>query len=102
MNEPGICALRPTPRRRVDLVGEDADGRGDQDVLRGKKRQLAFPIETRGRDRRVRQPVEGDIVEDVVSRLLDDGIYGRNLVRLRGHTSHCRRVYTRRESASEE
>ena len=33
-----------------------------------KNGELAFPIQTRRRDRRVRQPVEGDVVEDVVSR----------------------------------
>src|SRR5204862_7087304 len=61
----GISALRPTPRGRVDLVGKDADCRGDRDVLGSKKWQLALPIETSGRDCRVRQPIERDVVEDI-------------------------------------
>jgi hypothetical protein len=40
----------------------------DGDVFRGKEGELAFPIQTSRRDRRVRQPVERDVVEDVVSR----------------------------------
>ena len=68
MNELGIRALCPTPRSRVELVWKDADGGGNGHVLRGKKCQFAFPVETSGGDRRVRQPVEGHVVEDVVSR----------------------------------
>ena len=33
-----------------------------------KKRQLVLPVETSRGDRRVRQPVERDVVEDVVAR----------------------------------
>ena len=33
-----------------------------------KKAKLVFPIETSRRNRRVRQPVERDVVEDIVSR----------------------------------
>ncbi len=52
----------------IDLVRKDAHGNRDGDAFRGEKGELVFPIETSRRDRRVRQPVERDVVEDVVSR----------------------------------
>ena len=64
----GIGTLRPAPRSGVDLVREDADPDRQVDTLGGEERELALPIETSRRDRRVRQPVECDIVEDVVAR----------------------------------
>src|SRR5258708_464129 len=36
-------------------------------MLRSEKAKLAFPIQTSRRDRRVRQPVEGDVFKNVVS-----------------------------------
>ena len=68
MDQVGIGLLGPAPRRRIDLVGKDADGDREGDALGGEEGQLAFPVQTRRRDRRVRQPVERDVVEDVVSR----------------------------------
>src|SRR5438132_13394790 len=68
MDEFGIRFLYPAPRSGVDLIGINADGNRDGDVLRGEKGKLVFPIQTSRRDRRVRQPVEGDVVENVVSR----------------------------------
>ena len=68
MDEFGIRPLCPTPRGGVDLIWKDADGNRDGDVLRGEKGKLVFPIQTSRRDRRVRQPVEGDVVENVISR----------------------------------
>src|SRR5438132_7781632 len=53
MDELGIGALRPAPRGRIDLVWKDAHGNRDGDVFRGEKIELAFPIETSRRDRRV-------------------------------------------------
>ena len=38
------------------------------DALRGEEGQLVLPVQARRGDRRVRQPVERDVVEDVVSR----------------------------------
>jgi hypothetical protein len=43
-------------------------GDRDRDVFDVEKGQLVFPVETSRRDRRVRQPVECDVVEDIVSR----------------------------------
>src|SRR5713226_10408306 len=68
MDELGVRPLRPTPRGGVDLIWKGADGNRDGDVLRGEKGKLVFPIQTSRRDRRVRQPVEGDVVENVISR----------------------------------
>src|SRR6267154_4723659 len=68
MDEFGIRFLYPAPRSGVDLIGINADGNRDGDVLGGEKSKLVFSIQTSRRDRRVRQPVEGDVVEDVVSR----------------------------------
>jgi len=68
MDEFGVRPLCPIPRGGVDLIWKDADGNRDGDVLRGEKGKLVFPIQTSRRDRRVRQPVEGDVVENVISR----------------------------------
>src|SRR5713226_2444614 len=68
MDEFGIGPLRPTPRALIEFVGKDAHGNRDRDVLRGEKGKLVFTIQTSRRDRRIRQPVESDVVEDVVSR----------------------------------
>src|SRR5713226_10604559 len=67
MDEIGVRSLYPTPRGGVDLIGINADGNRDGDVLRGEKGKLVFPIQTSRRDRRVGQPVEGDVVENVIS-----------------------------------
>src|SRR4030095_16087426 len=67
MDEFGIRPLRPTPRGWIELVRKDADGNRDGDVLDIEKAELVFPIQTRRRDCRIRQPEERDVVEDVVS-----------------------------------
>src|SRR5262245_28545606 len=72
MDEFGIRPLCPTPRGRIDLVWKDAYGNRDGNVFDvekgGARGSPVFPIETSRRDRRVRQPVERDVVEDVISR----------------------------------
>src|ERR1700687_1808479 len=68
MDEFGIRFLYPAPRSGIDLIGINADGDRDGDVLGGEKGKLVFPIQTSRRDPRVREPVESDVVEDVVSR----------------------------------
>src|SRR5260370_25971437 len=68
IDELGIRPLRPASRGLIELLRKGAHGSRDGDVFRSEKRQLALPIETRRRDRRVRQPIERDVVEDVVSR----------------------------------
>ncbi len=68
MNQFGIRALCPTSRGLIELVRKGAHGNRNRDTFRGEKGELAFPIQTSRRDCRVRQPVERDVVEDVVSR----------------------------------
>src|SRR5207344_261526 len=68
IDEFGIRPLCPTSRGLIELVRKGAHRDRDGDVFRGKEGELAFPIQTSRRDRRVRQPVECDVVEDVVSR----------------------------------
>src|SRR4030095_11868197 len=68
MDEFGISPLGPTSRGGIDFVREDAHGNRDGDIFDIKKGQVVFPIETSGRNRGARQPIESDVVEDVVSR----------------------------------
>ena len=68
VDELGIRLLRPAPRGLIELVGKGAHGDRDGDALRREEGELALPVEARRRDRRVRQPVERDVVEDVVAR----------------------------------
>ena len=68
VDELGIRPLRPAPRGLIELVGKDAHGNRDGDVLGAKKRELVLPVEAGRGDRRVRQPEERDVVEHVVSR----------------------------------
>jgi len=66
MNELGVGSFRPTPRGRIDVVRKGAHGDGYGDPFRGEKAELVFPINTRRRNRRIRQPVQRDVVEDIV------------------------------------
>ena len=68
VDELGIRAFRPTPRSLIELVGEGAHGDGDLDAHRREEGKLVFPIETGRGNRRVGQPGERDVVENVVSR----------------------------------
>src|SRR5256886_12585263 len=69
----GIRALGPTLRGLIDLVRICHDGYWKLNAPGVEEAALApqlpcAPIETRRGDRGVRQPVEGDVVEDVVAR----------------------------------
>ena len=68
MDEFAIRPLCPTPRSRIQLVRKHAHGNRDGDAFDTEKGELAFPVETGGGNRRVRQPAKRDVVEDVVSR----------------------------------
>src|ERR1700722_1239441 len=67
VDELWIGSLSPTPRGLIKLVRKGAHGHRDDNLLRGEKVQLVFPIQTSRRNRRVGKPVERDVVEDVVS-----------------------------------
>src|SRR3954465_15835946 len=68
VDELGIRLLRPAPWRLIELLWKCTDRSRDRNAFRGKKRQLAFPIQPGRGDRRVGEPIERDVVEDVVSR----------------------------------
>src|SRR5258708_7923378 len=70
MDEFGIRPLCPTPRGWIEFVREDAYGNRDGDPFGIEIPEFApiLPIETGARERRVRQPGDRDVVEDVVAR----------------------------------
>src|SRR5215813_4121536 len=64
----GVGLFGPTPWGRTYFIREDTHDRGDGDAFRCKEGKLVLPIETRRRNSRVRQPIERDVVENVVPR----------------------------------
>src|SRR5262245_3621582 len=70
MDQFGIRLLRPAPRGWIEFVREDAHGDRDGDAFGIEISEFApiLPIETGARERRVRQPGDRDVVEDVVAR----------------------------------
>ena len=73
MDQLGIRPLRPAPRRRIDLVGKDAHGDWDLDAsdieeASARRYLRGVPVEPSRRDRGVCQPVERDVLQDVVRR----------------------------------
>jgi hypothetical protein len=64
----GIGLFSPLLRRRTDLLREGAHRDRDLDPLRREEGQLVFPVQTSRRYRRVGQPVECDVVDDILSR----------------------------------
>src|SRR6185295_11826439 len=64
----GVGLFGPTPRGRAYFIWEHTHDRGDGDPFRCKEGELVLPIETRRRNAGVRQPVERDVVENVVPR----------------------------------
>jgi hypothetical protein len=61
--------LCPSARSRVELVRENANGNRDGDAFSIEIPEFApvLPIETGARERRVRQPGDRDVVENVVA-----------------------------------
>src|SRR5262249_34915655 len=70
VDELGEGLLGPTPRGGIELIREDAHGHGNGDTFRVEISELApvLPVEPRARQRRVRQPSDRDVVEDIVAR----------------------------------
>jgi hypothetical protein len=58
------------------LARKDAYGHRNRDALGIEKATFVFPIETRRRDPRVRQPIQRDVVEDLVTRQFARGARG--------------------------
>jgi hypothetical protein len=69
-----IRSPRPTSRGLIVLAGKDAHSSWDRDVGRVIKIEVKFPIETSRRNRRVRQPVECEVVEYIVSCQVTCGV----------------------------
>src|SRR5688500_3294597 len=67
MDEVGIGLLRPTLRHLIELVRKDAHRYRNGDALRVEEAELVLPVKTSRGNPRIRQPVVGDVVEDVVS-----------------------------------
>src|SRR3984957_5749643 len=68
VNELRIRPLGPATWGLIILAGKRAHGRRDGDVGGVVEAEVKLPIEASRGDRRVRQPVERDVVEDVVPR----------------------------------
>jgi len=70
MDQFGIRLLSPAPRSGIEFVREDAHGNRDGDAFSIEIPKFApiLPIETGARKRRIRQPGDRDVVEDVVAR----------------------------------
>src|SRR6202035_413732 len=68
MDQFGKRSFRPASWSRIEFVGKNAHGGRHNDASDAEERiTLVFPIETSPRERRIRQPGERDVVEDVVS-----------------------------------
>src|SRR3954447_12803725 len=63
-----IGGFRPFPRDRTDFLGEGTDDCRNLDPLRGEEGILVFPVKPRRGYARVGQPIEGDVVDNVVAR----------------------------------
>ena len=65
----GKARLCPTPRGWIEFVRKDAHGNRDGDAFGIEIPEFApnLPIEPGARKRRVRQPGDRDVVEDVVA-----------------------------------
>src|SRR5215216_4235686 len=70
VDEVGVGLLGPASRRLVLLAGEDRYGNRDLHSLGVEEAALVLPVEARSGDPGVRQPVERDVVEDLVTRQL--------------------------------
>ena len=67
VNEFPVGPLRPTSRGLIVLAGKDAHSSWDGNVGCVIKIEAKFPIETSRRNRRVRQPVECEVIEYIVA-----------------------------------
>jgi hypothetical protein len=76
VHEVRLGLLRPAARRLVLLAGKDGHGNRDQDALGVEEATPVLPIETGRRDPRVRQPIQRDVVEDLVTGQFAGGAGG--------------------------
>ena len=76
VDEVGVGLLGPAPRGVVLLAGEHAHGHRNGNALGVEEAALVLPVETGRGDPGVRQPVERDVVEDLVTGQLARGARG--------------------------
>src|SRR3954462_13504230 len=76
MDEAGVRPLCPTPRRLILLAGEDRHGHRYRDALLVEEAPLVFPVEARRGDPGLGQPVQRDVVEDLITRQFAGGAGG--------------------------
>src|SRR5580700_5247903 len=74
VNEVVVGPLGPAPRGLIELAREDAHASGDGDVLGVEEAEFVVPVETTRRNPSVGQPVERDVVEDLVAGKLADRV----------------------------
>src|SRR5262249_16525144 len=79
VGEPGVDRLDPTARSSPDLAGERREADRNRDRRRGLtgrtgNRPPKFPVRPGGRRAGAGQPVQRDIVEDVVPGEVADGL----------------------------
>src|SRR5687767_13408555 len=74
VDEVGVGLLGPAPRRLIELSRKDADGSRNCDALDVEEAKVVLPVETTRGNPGVRQPGERDVVEDLVSREVADGL----------------------------
>jgi hypothetical protein len=56
------------------LAGKDGHGHRNRDALGVEEATLVFPIEARRRDPGVGQPIQRDVVQDLVAGQVADGL----------------------------
>ena len=66
VDELRVGSLRPAAWCLISLAREDAHRSRDRDVLYAEKADLVLPVKASRRNAAVRQPVQRDVVQDVV------------------------------------
>ena len=72
----GISLFGPAPLSLILFAGEDRHRHRNGDTLGVEKATLVLPIKTRRRDPRVRQPIQRDVIEDLIPRQFTRGARG--------------------------
>src|SRR5262249_45042590 len=67
-NELGKSLLRPASGGGIDFIRKCADRDRNRNALRSEERELALPEETPRRGSCVGQPIERDVIDDIIAR----------------------------------
>src|SRR5579875_3058840 len=79
VDEVGVGPLGPAARDLVDLVREGAHRGRDRDALDVEEADRVLPVQAGGGNPGVRQPVERDVVQDLVPGQVADGMSGEGV-----------------------